>query len=780
MTDVGNPLFTPTSNLPSVSAIPGLAELWGQTQGDPRISIAVLDGPVDQSHPCFDGARLQTLPTFVANVVGVGRMCAHATHIASTIFGQTGCMVRGIAPRCSGLIVPIFSDETRGPASQLELARAIIQAVEAGADVINISGGELSNSGSADSNLASAVRFCNDQGVLIVAAAGNDACRCLHVPAALPSVLAVGAMDAAGLPLELSNWGDAYQTQGILAPGQNILGAVPGGGIALKTGTSFATPIVTGIIALLLSFQLARGDVPDPDLVRQAILASAIQCDNKHFFDCQRFLAGQLNLPGAYTLILNQRRIAMSVETPVQERFQANDADRRAVDSANSFTVHEASSATQGTALEPSTADKNGSQIVPATAETKQLPGTTPAMLERVATIGSGAIRLGSGIARSDTTSPMKASGVVPSCACHGNGSKNFVFAIGSLGYDFGTEARRDGFRSAMPNYYSAAEAGDLIPYVPYHGGPPPEKTFPPNPYDARQLVKYLGGYPPPTPPFPTEGGFPRLNGSPAFPEVPEPPKAYPKFQAHLSDAADLIWVLNIELTPIYAIRPVGTFSTEVYQRLVEFLAGQVRNPDDPEYVSRVSIPGVLTDETVQLFSGQAVRVVIPNLRGMYAWNENALISSVLDKIRAKPKPEHDPSQEKTPEAVKKGKSEKAMAETIDNAANSLRNFLDRMYYDLRNLGQTSPERAMNFTATNAFQAAIAFSDAAAAGMQLDTIMTERSPFCRKDSDCWDVKLRFFDPDDVLRARLVSRFTIDVSDTLPVLVGPVRTWSEPG
>src|SRR5262249_25159024 len=159
---------------------------------------------------------------------------------------------------------------------------------------------ELSNIGEADPMLASAVRSCNDQGALIVAAAGNDSCRCLHVPAALPSVLAVGAMDTQGLPLESSNWGDTYLTPGVLSPGQDMLGASPGGGTALKSGTSFATPVVSGVAALLLSAQLARGVKPNAQEVREAILATAIPCNQQVFADCQRFLAGSLNIPGAY------------------------------------------------------------------------------------------------------------------------------------------------------------------------------------------------------------------------------------------------------------------------------------------------------------------------------------------------------------------------------------------------------------------------------------------------------------------------------------------------
>jgi cyanobactin maturation PatA/PatG family protease len=109
----------------------------------------------------------------------------------------------------------------------------------------------------------------------------------------------------------------------------------------------------------------------------------------------------------------------------------------------------------------------------------------------------------------------------------------------------------------------------------------------------------------------------------------------------------------------------------------------------------------------------------------------------------------------------------------------TLESFLNRIYYDLRNLGVTSQDRALNFAATNAFQAATTFSQAVALGMELDTITVEKSPFCRPDSDCWDVKLKFFDPENSRRAKKVFRFTIDVSDIIPVTLGDVKVWSTP-
>ena len=235
-------------------------------------------------------------------------MSAHGTHITSLIFGQPGGPVSGIAPRCRGLIIPVFRDYQEGRLSQLDLARAIEQAVQAGAHVISISGGERSPSGEADDILARAVQACERNNVLVVAAVGNDACECLHVPAALPGVLAAGAMRSNGQPLDVSNWGLAYRENGILAPGENIPGAVPGGGIARFTGSSFAAPLVSGVAALLLSIQRQSGQRLNPHAVREAILKSAEPCDPRKTPECPRYLAGTLNISGAHALIKKEKR----------------------------------------------------------------------------------------------------------------------------------------------------------------------------------------------------------------------------------------------------------------------------------------------------------------------------------------------------------------------------------------------------------------------------------------------------------------------------------------
>ena len=106
----------------SVSEIPGMSELWELTLGDPRVVIAVLDGAVDLSQSCFDGADLTYLPTFVPAAAESGRVSRHGTRVAGLIFGQHDSPLKGIAPRCRGIIVPIFRDRDDG---SIALARRL-------------------------------------------------------------------------------------------------------------------------------------------------------------------------------------------------------------------------------------------------------------------------------------------------------------------------------------------------------------------------------------------------------------------------------------------------------------------------------------------------------------------------------------------------------------------------------------------------------------------------------------------------------------------------------
>ncbi len=619
----------------SLSSLPGLQELWRETHGDPRVCVAVLDGPVDTSHHSLAAAHFTKVETLVSGVADQRAASQHGTHITSVIFGQHDSAVQGVAPRCRGLLIPLFANRPDGeiaPCSQVDLARAISQAVQHGAHVINISGGEFNSSGTAHPLLADAVRDCVKKGVLIVAAAGNQGCECLHIPGALPSVLAVGAMNETGEPLAFSNWGEKYRAQGILAPGENILGAVPFGDVAINSGTSFATPIVSGIAALLLSLQLRNGQKLDPLAVRTAILNSAIGCEEHPIANCDRLLVGRLNIKGAHA-VFNQKGANGMTELTAKEGH----------------------------------ASQTASELPPTSNDVDRDTGKAEIHASQVTAAGCG-------------------------CGGGGNAAPQLVFAIGQLGYDFGTEARRDSIMQHMES--------------------PTGSPIPPNPHDPRQLLAYLEKNP--------------------------------------ADADSIYWTLNLDATPIYAIKPKDAFAMETYLRLRQFLHEQASGE-----IERISV-GAVIYSSARLLSGQVVPVICPNLRCMNSWNTGALLDAVLGSSREAEEP--------------KKRREKDKAEAV-------RNFLERVYHDLRNLGVDPCHRAINYSATNALNVANIFESALKDNMQLDAIECERSPICRPESDCWEVKLAFFDPENQLtRARKVYRFSVDVSDICPVMVGPVRSW----
>jgi cyanobactin maturation PatA/PatG family protease len=215
------------------------------------------------------------------------------------------------------------------------------------------------------------------------------------------------------------------------------------------------------------------------------------------------------------------------------------------------------------------------------------------------------------------------------------------------------------------------------------------------------------------------------------------------------ASAASVTWTLSLDSTVVYVVVPFGPFAIVAYERLREALAAQIS-----EGAERLSVPGYVKGST-NLLNGQAVPVLYADLRGIFSWSTPALVKATVG----------------TAPKEKKATSDFALQ------AEGVQNFLERIYYEVRNLGITPQERAMNYAATNAFQLEFIFKDAVLSGMKLDGVDVERSPICRPGSDCWDVKLTFFNPSKrIEQARHVYRFTVDVSEVIPVTVGKVRHW----
>lgn len=209
--------------------------LWGK-----GIKIAILDTGI-ADHIAFRNTieRINLVP-LPANAADLN---AHGTAVASFIFSSNP-LAPGIAPGATPLSVRIADDN--GTSNSFLIAQGIIAAVDAGAQLINISLGGHGRSGLVENALA----YAQQAGVIVIAAAGNTGTEGVMHPAASPLAIAVGAVDARNQPLAFSTTGSQVA---LAAPGYAVSAAYPGNQAASVTGTSFSSPIVTGVIAATMS-----------------------------------------------------------------------------------------------------------------------------------------------------------------------------------------------------------------------------------------------------------------------------------------------------------------------------------------------------------------------------------------------------------------------------------------------------------------------------------------------------------------------------------------------
>ncbi|WP_035839314.1 type VII secretion-associated serine protease mycosin [Kitasatospora azatica] len=222
---------------------------WTLTRGG-GVTVAVLDSGVDASVPQLAGHVLPGADVVGGSGRGDSDCVGHGTFVAGLIAAQPtpGIGFAGLAPDVR--ILPVKQTTNGQDGSSASLAQAIVAAVAGGAQVINIS---LSADAPSD-ELQTAVQYALQRNVVLVAAAANSARQGNPVtyPAAYPGVIAVGAVDETGKRSDFSETGSFLD---LVAPGTNILSlGTRGPGHALDQGTSFATPFVTAVAALVRAY----------------------------------------------------------------------------------------------------------------------------------------------------------------------------------------------------------------------------------------------------------------------------------------------------------------------------------------------------------------------------------------------------------------------------------------------------------------------------------------------------------------------------------------------
>lgn len=237
-------------------AIAGLAKAWDITFGDPKIVIAVIDTGVDLNHPDLKNKVVQGY-----NVLSGGKTPpmddnGHGTHAAGIAGADTNNKigVAGTAPRCR--IMPIKALDKVGNGNLFDVSLGIVWAVDRGARVLNLSLG-----GPNGKTLERAVQYALMKNVVVVSAMGNDGKNKKAYPAGFKGVISVGSIDFDKTKSSFSNYGNWIS---VVAPGSSILSTMPTYNTTMTEfekekeydyldGTSMATPMVAGIVGLMLS-----------------------------------------------------------------------------------------------------------------------------------------------------------------------------------------------------------------------------------------------------------------------------------------------------------------------------------------------------------------------------------------------------------------------------------------------------------------------------------------------------------------------------------------------
>ena len=247
--------------------------LWGEgTQGE-GIKIAVIDSGCDINHESLKsniiGVRNFTDEDGKNQNIVIDRV-GHGTHVVGTIAANgNDNTILGVAPK-AGIYVLKAIDKT-GSGKLSWVVNAIYYAISQKVDIISMSLGMPQST----DKLEKAVKEAVNSGISVVCAAGNEGDGNVNdfeysYPAAYEEVISVGAVDKKSIPANFSN---ANLNIDVVAPGVDILSTYPNNQFAILSGTSMATPHVSGSLALLKNWSKEefKRDLNETELYAQLI-----------------------------------------------------------------------------------------------------------------------------------------------------------------------------------------------------------------------------------------------------------------------------------------------------------------------------------------------------------------------------------------------------------------------------------------------------------------------------------------------------------------------------
>ena len=230
-----------------------MGSVWNNYKGN-GITVAVIDTGIDTDHPelagriseySYNATEDKIVKDWNYDWSLIEDEQGHGTAVTGVIAASmNGSGIVGIAPNVNILVIKAECDENGKFARTSDLVFGLYYAIERDVQVVNMSFGISSPV----NPFAEAVQLAYDSDIVCVAAAGNDGTSALCWPAADEKVIGVGALGEGWKLADYSNYGENIN---LVAPGSTYTCAM-GGGYATTQGTSLASPIVAGAIALYM------------------------------------------------------------------------------------------------------------------------------------------------------------------------------------------------------------------------------------------------------------------------------------------------------------------------------------------------------------------------------------------------------------------------------------------------------------------------------------------------------------------------------------------------
>jgi major intracellular serine protease len=254
-----------------------IPDVWKKTKGK-GICIAVLDTGTPKNHPdLMHNIDLAKSRSFIDGEDIWDTFHGHSTHVGGTIAAIDNHFgIVGVAPETTLVTIKVLGKNGRGSSDSIK--KGLDYCLKIKPDVVNMSLG----SPTPLPDIHNSIKNLKNVGITIVAAAGNDGKEEIMYPANYEEVIAVGSYGSNILKnrSSFSNYGD---TLDILAPGEEILSTYLNGQYAVLSGTSMATPVVSGVIALMLSYTKMRNIHLTPDNIKELLIKTAIDVGPRGF-----------------------------------------------------------------------------------------------------------------------------------------------------------------------------------------------------------------------------------------------------------------------------------------------------------------------------------------------------------------------------------------------------------------------------------------------------------------------------------------------------------------